>query len=334
MMISVTIPIYNEAQNIPTLIARVTESLSGLGRRWELILVNDGSTDASAALLDEAAEKNPCVKVIHFKRNFGQTAAMMAGFEFASGDIIIPMDGDLQNDPDDISKLLAELDRGYDVCSGWRKDRQDSRLSRNLPSMIANRLISMISGVHLHDYGCTLKAYRAGVVTGVKLYGEMHRFVPIYASWQGAKVTEIPVKHHPRKFGKSNYGLERTVKVVLDLIVVKFLSKYAQKPMYVFGGFGVLSLFIALGAAALAIYLKFIRGISFVQTPLPLMSLMAGMTGIMCILMGLLAELLTRTYHESQDKPVYLIRSTRNLDAPGNRKASLADDPLRAHHEP
>ena len=313
-MISVTIPIYNEAENIPTLVARVTESLSGQGRPWELILVDDGSTDESAALLDRAADENPRVKVIHLRRNFGQTAAMMAGFSFAAGDIIIPMDGDLQNDPDDIPRLLAELDRGYDVCSGWRKSRQDNRLSRNLPSIIANRLISAISGVHLHDYGCTLKAYRADVLKGVKLYGEMHRFVPIYASWQGAKVTEIPVQHHPRRFGKSKYGLERTIKVVLDLIVVKFLSRYAEKPMYVFGGFGILSLFLGLLAAAVAMYLKVFRGISFIQTPLPLMSLTAGMIGIMCILMGLLAELMTRTYHESQGKPVYLIRATKNLD--------------------
>jgi glycosyltransferase involved in cell wall biosynthesis len=313
-MISVTIPIYNEAENIPTLVARVTESLSGQGRPWELILVDDGSTDESAALLDRAADENPRVKVIHLRRNFGQTAAMMAGFSFAAGDIIIPMDGDLQNDPDDIPRLLAELDRGYDVCSGWRKSRQDNRLSRNLPSIIANRLISAISGVHLHDYGCTLKAYRADVLKGVKLYGEMHRFVPIYASWQGAKVTEIPVQHHPRRFGKSKYGLERTLKVVLDLIVVKFLSRYAEKPMYVFGGFGILSLFLGLLAAAVAMYLKVFRGISFIQTPLPLMSLTAGMIGFMCILMGLLAELMTRTYHESQGKPVYLIRATKNLD--------------------
>jgi glycosyltransferase involved in cell wall biosynthesis len=313
-MISVTIPIYNEAENIPTLVARVTESLSGLGRPWELILVDDGSTDDSAALLDRAADENPRVKVIHLRRNFGQTAAMMAGISFAAGDIIIPMDGDLQNDPDDIPRLLAELDRGYDVCSGWRKSRQDNRLSRNLPSIIANRLISAISGVHLHDYGCTLKAYRADVLKGVKLYGEMHRFVPIYASWQGAKVTEIPVQHHPRRFGKSKYGLERTIKVVLDLIVVKFLSRYSEKPMYVFGGFGILSLFLGLLAAAVATYLKVFRGISFVQTPLPLMSLTAGMIGFMCILMGLLAELMTRTYHESQGKPVYLIRATKNLD--------------------
>jgi len=319
-MISVTIPIYNEAGNIPVLVAQVTQSLSGLGRPWELILVDDGSTDESASLLDRAADDNPRVKVIHLKRNFGQTAAMMAGFSFAAGDIIVPMDGDLQNDPDDIPRLLEELDRGYDVCSGWRKDRQDNRLARNLPSMIANRLISAISGVHLHDYGCTLKAYRADVLKGVKLYGEMHRFVPIYASWQGAKVTEIPVKHHPRQFGKSNYGLERTVKVVLDLIVVKFLSRYAQKPMYVFGGFGILSLLLGFLAAIVAIYLKYFREISFVQTPLPLMSLTAGMIGIMCILMGLLAELLTRTYHESQDKPVYLIRATKNLDVSNHDK--------------
>lgn len=325
-MISLTVPIYNEEQNIPLLYEQVREVLSRFGRPWELILVNDGSSDGSAEALDRIAEADSRVKVIHLRRNFGQTAAMMAGFDFASGDIIIPMDGDLQNDPADIPRLLAKLDEGYDVCSGWRKERQDAKVRRNLPSTIANRLISVISGVHLHDYGCTLKAYRSNVIKGVKLYGEMHRFVPIYASWQGARVTEIPVAHHARKFGESKYGLERTLKVVLDLIVVKFLSKYAQKPMYVFGTFGFLSLALGLFAGLWAVYLKLFDGISFIQTPLPLVFVMTAITGVMCILMGLLAELLTRTYHESQDKSVYLVGETRNLGTSRSERSNAAEE--------
>jgi glycosyltransferase involved in cell wall biosynthesis len=313
-MISVTVPIFNEADNIPLLYEQVRAALSSLGRRWELVLVNDGSTDGSRKALDLLAEQDSRVKVIHFRRNFGQTAAMMAGFDYAAGDIIIPMDGDLQNDPADIPQLIATLDEGYDVVSGWRKERQDARITRNLPSAIANRLISLILGVRLHDYGCSLKAYRKDVIKGVKLYGEMHRFVPIYASWQGARVTEIPVTHHARQFGKSKYGLERTMKVVLDLIVVKFLATYAQKPMYVFGTFGVASLTLSVLSGLWALYLKLFEHTTFVQTPLPLVLVMTAIMGFMCILMGLLAELLTRTYHESQDKAVYLVGETRNVE--------------------
>jgi glycosyltransferase involved in cell wall biosynthesis len=323
-MISITVPVYNEEQNIPLLYERVTPALGAIGVPWELVFVNDGSTDGSAAALDRLAEADSRVKVLHFRRNFGQTAAMMAGFDYAIGDVIVPIDGDLQNDPADIPKLLEKLDEGYDVCSGWRKDRQDARVRRNLPSRIANRLISAISGVHLHDYGCTLKAYRSDVIKGVKLYGEMHRFVPIYASWQGARVTEIPITHHPRQFGKSKYGLERTVKVILDLIVVKFLAKYAQKPMYVFGTVGLVSLATAMLAAIWAAYLKFVDGLSLILTPLPLVFVLTVITGIMCILMGLLAELLTRTYHESQDKAVYVVGSTRNVAEPPAASARLA----------
>ena len=312
-MISVTIPIYNEEENLPHLYTRVTEALRRLNRPWELVLVNDGSTDRSTQILDEIAAKDPAVKVVHFRRNYGQTAAMMAGFDYAQGEIVIPMDGDLQNDPSDIQKLVQKIDEGYDVCSGWRKARQDHALRRNLPSRIANRLISFISGVHLHDFGCSLKAYRSDVIKGVRLYGEMHRFIPIYASWHGAKVTEVPVTHHPRLYGKSKYGLERVVKVILDLVVVKFLDSYAMKPMYIFGSFGLVNLLVSVGAALVAIYLKIFDSISFVQTPLPLVAVMTLGMGIMGILMGLLAELLTRTYHESQDKPTYLVKSIINI---------------------
>ena len=276
-------------------------------------MVNDGSIDASASILNDLATHDFRVKIIHLSRNFGQTAAMMAALDHASGEVIIPMDGDLQNDTADIPRLLAKLAEGYDVVSGWRKHRKDHPIKRNLVSRVANRLISWISGVHLHDYGCSLKAYRSQVIKGVKLYGEMHRFVPIYASWEGARITEIPVAHHPRIHGKSNYGLERILKVVLDLISVKFLSGYYQKPMYVFGTIGLLCLLLAFVSGLYALYLKFFQGLSFIQTPLPLLVVMTSITGIMFIMMGLLAELIVRTYHESQSKQVYVIRETRNF---------------------
>jgi glycosyltransferase involved in cell wall biosynthesis len=313
-LLSVVVPLYNEADNILPLYEKVTGIAPSLGCDLEMILVNDGSTDGSRAILDTLASRDERVKVIHFRRNFGQTTAIMAGIDYSSGEVLIPMDGDLQNDPQDIPKLLAKLQEGYQVYSGWREDRKDHALKRNLPSRIANWLISTISGVHLHDYGCSLKAYRREVIKGVKLYGEMHRFIPIYATWQGARVAEIPVAHHPRIHGKSKYGLERTFKVILDLIVVKFLAQYAQKPIYVFGAFGLLGLFVAFVAAATAIYYKIFGEKSFIETPLPLIFVMASITGIMCILMGLLAEIIMRTYYESQGKPVYLIDECRNLE--------------------
>ncbi len=312
-LISVTIPVYNEKQNLAPLYERVTDVLRQLQRPWEIIFVDDGSTDGSREVLDQFAAGNPAVKVVHFRRNFGQTAAMLAGLDFAQGGIIIPMDADLQNDPQDIPQLLAKLDEGYDVCSGWRKARQDAALRRNLPSRLANRLISVISGVYLHDYGCSLKAYRRDVIKGVRLYGEMHRFIPIFASWQGARVTEIPVTHHPRLHGESKYGLERVLKVVLDLIVVKFLHNYAMKPMHIFGGFGLISLSISFLSGLIAVYWRLAGTAYLIQTPLPLLCVMTAITGIMCILMGLLAELNTRTYYESQGKLSYLVGETRNL---------------------
>ena len=305
--ITVTIPLYNEAENIPLLYERVRTALDALVRRWELILVDDGSKDNSAALLDRIAAEDSRVTVIHFRRNYGQTAAFMAGLDHARGAIVVPMDGDLQNDPADIARLLAKLDEGFDVVSGWRKDRQDHAIRRNLPSRLANGLISRVSGVRLHDYGCSLKAYRRDVLDGVKLYGEMHRFVPIYASWNGARVTEMPVTHHPRLHGQSKYGLERVLKVVLDLLVVKFLFRYANKPIYVFGGFGFLSILGGVFAGLWAITLKLFAGVSFILTPLPLLAVFLGAIGIVSILMGLLAEMLNRTYHESQGMSVYRI---------------------------
>jgi glycosyltransferase involved in cell wall biosynthesis len=312
-MLSVTIPVYNERDNLQPLYDATAAVLRELQRPWEVIFVDDGSTDGSGAALDGLAAQDPAVKVIHFRRNFGQTAAMMAGVDFASGEIIIPMDGDRQNDPRDIPRLLAKLDEGYDVCSGWRKVRQDAAIRRNLPSRLANRLISVVSGVYLHDYGCSLKAYRKDVIKGVRLHGEMHRFIPIFAAWQGAKVAEIPVTHHPRIHGESKYGLERILTVLLDLITVKFLHRYALKPMHIFGGFGLMSLCISLLSGSIAIFWRLTGAAYLIQTPLPLLSVMTFITGVMCILMGLLAELITRTYYESQGKLIYLVGDTRNL---------------------
>ena len=313
-LVSIIIPIYNENQNIVPLYGKLRQVSADMGCPFEIIFVNDGSRDGSHLVLDELAERDPHIKVIHFRRNFGQTAAIMAGIDFSRGDVIVPIDGDLQNDPQDIPKLLDKLRQGYDVCSGWRKDRKDSAIRRNLPSRLANRIISQISGVHLKDYGCTLKAYRREVLQGVKLYGEMHRFVPIYASWQGAKVTEVAVSHHLRVHGESKYGLDRTFKVVLDLLVVKFLGAYAQKPIYVFGLVGLLNYLLGFLAGSFALYLKFFRNTTFIQTPLPLIVVMTIVTGTMCLLMGLLAEMIVRTYHESQNKPVYLVGASRNLE--------------------
>lgn len=315
MTISVTIPVYNEEGNLRRLCEQLTPVLESLHRPWEVIFVNDGSSDGSAEVLDELAARETRIKVIHFRRNAGQTAAMMAGFEHARGEIIVPMDADLQNDPQDIPLLLAKLAEGFDVCSGWRKDRQDHPVRRKLPSRVANWLISKASGVRLHDYGCSLKAYRRDVIKGVRLYGEMHRFIPIYASWLGAKVTEVPVRHHPRGAGVSSYGLERVVKVILDLVVVMFLDRYAQKPIYIFGGFGLLNFLVSLIAGGWAIYLKFWAGISFIQTPLPLLVVMSAITGVMCVLLGLVAEMVTRGWHESRSKQTYIVGVTRNLES-------------------
>jgi glycosyltransferase involved in cell wall biosynthesis len=323
-MISVTIPIYNEEGNIPVLYERVTSALRAISRPWELVFVNDGSNDSSEDLLDEIAEKDPNVKVIHFRRNFGQTAAMMAGFHFATGDIIIPMDGDMQNEPADIPLLLAKLDEGYDVVSGWRKDRQDNALKRNLPSIMANKLISFVSGVQLHDFGCSLKAYRRDVVDGIRLYGEMHRFLPIYTRWHGARITEVTVRHYARAHGKSKYGLERVLKVLADLITVKFLERFQQKPMYVFGAVGLMSLGVSFLSGIYALWRKFGEGEAFIKNPLLLTCIITAMTGVMCILMGLLAEMVVRTFYESQGKPVYLVRATRNVSAEGKSSEPAA----------
>ena len=308
--LSILIPVFNEEGNVSLLHDKLTTTLKKTGRLYEIIFIDDGSTDGTLEALLDISRMNPNLKVISFTRNFGQTAALSAGIDFSKGDIIIPMDGDLQNDPEDILNFLQKIEEGYDVVSGWRKSRKDPFLTRRLPSIIANRIISLIGGVHLHDYGCTLKAYRRDILKNIKLYGEMHRFIPIYAQWIGARVSEIPVRHFPRGSGFSKYGMSRVFKVILDLMVVKFLLSYSQKPIYVFGGMGLLMILGAFISGGYAIYLKLFKEVSFILTPLPLLSVLLLMLGFLSILMGFLAEILTRTYYESQGKPTYQIKET------------------------
>jgi len=308
--LSILIPVYNEEGNLSLLCEKLVVALKKVGRPYEVIFVDDGSSDGSLEVLLELRDKNPNIKIISFSRNFGQTAALSAGIDFSRGDIIIPMDGDLQNDPEDIPVLLQGIEEGYDVVSGWRKGRKDPFLRRRLPSIIANKIISWIGGVSLHDYGCTLKAYRRDILKNIRLYGEMHRFIPIYAQWIGARVSEIPVRHSARGSGSSKYGMSRVFKVILDLMVVKFLLSYSQKPIYVFGGLGLLMILGGFFSGGFAIYLKLVEGVSFILTPLPLLCVLLFMLGFLSILMGFLAEILTRTYYESQGKPTYQIKET------------------------
>jgi len=315
--VSIIVPIYNERENIPTFIAALRDALDPTGEDYEVVMVNDGSTDGSEALLDALPDADPRIRVIHFGRNFGQTAAMAAGFDNAAGDILIPIDADMQNDPADIPAVLAKLREGFDVVSCWRKERKDPRLTRKLPSMLANRLISRISKVPLHDYGCTLKGYRREVMEHVRLYGEMHRFIPVYASWAGAKVTEIVVRHHPRKQGTSKYGLNRTFKVILDLITVKMLGSYATKPMYFFGGIGMFACFSGVCFGILTLVDKYLNQIKAHRNPLLLLAVFLFIIGIQFIMMGLVAELLIRIYFESQGKTPYIIRRIKDMGARG-----------------
>jgi len=312
--LSLIVPVYNEEENLPILIEAVHEALDPLPHTWEVVLVDDGSEDGSLAILTQLAEKDPDrLRVVSFRRNFGQTAAIAAGLDYARGEIIVLLDADMQNDPADIPMLLEKLDEGYDLVSGWRKRRQDTYLTRTLPSNLANMLISRATGVRLHDYGCTLKAYRRDVLEGFRLYGEMHRFIPVFANSVGAKITEVPVNHHPRKFGKTKYGLERTVKVILDLFTVKFLVSYSSKPIYLFGGTGLALIF---GSGVMLLYLfirRMLSQISVLGSPLFQVAVMLLIMGFQSVLMGLIAELLVRTYYESQRKPTYRIRRTINL---------------------
>ena len=312
--ISVIVPVYNEYPNIENLYSKLKQSLDKLPQTYELIFIDDGSNDKSFDKLSAIAKTDATVTVLQFVRNFGQTAALACGIDFAKGSIIIPMDADLQNDPADIKRLIAKLDEGYDVVSGWRKQRQDEFITRLIPSWCANKIISAISGVRLHDYGCSLKAYRKEVIKEVRLYGEMHRFVPIYASWMGARVTEIEVNHYARQFGVSKYGLSRTFKVVLDLMTVKFLSNYSTKPIYIFGSAGLLSVLASFMTFAWMVVLKLFYDTSFIETPLPVLSAMFFMVGVQLVLMGLLAEIMVRTYHESQGKSIYILRRMVKLE--------------------
>ncbi|MBF6612638.1 MAG: glycosyltransferase family 2 protein [Chloroflexi bacterium] len=305
---SIIVPVYDEEDNLPLLHSRITEAMQPLGATYEIIYVDDGSRDASFTRLSEIAAHDPNVVVVQFRRNFGQTAALAAGIAKSCGDNLVFMDADLQNDPADIPQLLEKLEQGFDVVSGWRVNRQDAAFSRKLPSRLANGLISAVTGVHLHDYGCTLKAYRREVVEHIELYGEMHRFIPAHAAWVGATITEIPVQHHPRIHGKSKYGIARTLKVILDLLTVKFLGSYSTKPIYIFGGLGLSSIAVSFVSIAIATMDKLLNGVSLIQSPLLLLTAMLFIIGVQLVLMGFIAEIGVRTYHESQSKPTYVVR--------------------------
>jgi glycosyltransferase involved in cell wall biosynthesis len=321
--ISIFLPVFNEEPNLRPLQEKLESALAELGCSAEILYVDDGSTDGSLEVLREIAAKDSRVRVIALRRNYGQTPAMAAGIHAARGRVLIPMDADLQNDPVDIARLLDKLDEGYDVVSGWRRNRRDPLFTRKIPSMMANWLISKIGGVPLHDYGCSLKAYRRESLADVQLYGEMHRFIPIYASWSGARVAEIPVEHHPRTMGKSKYGLSRTMKVVFDLMTIKFMASYQTKPLYVFGWAGLLTFLVSFLCAVFAFLMKFAswpHHADFIQTPLPVLTMVMLVLGIQFFLMGLLAEMLVRTYHESQAKAIYTVRERINFTTEDTEK--------------
>jgi len=305
--LSVVVPLLDEQDSLPALYQQTRQALEGR-YDYELIFIDDGSTDESFRILKELHDSDARVRVIRFRKNFGQTAALSAGFAYARGDLVVAMDADLQNDPADIPMLVSKLDEGYDVVSGWRKRRHDSALTRRLPSRVANWLISRITEVRLHDYGCTLKAYRREVLAEMRLYGEMHRFIPALASWSGARIAECVVNHRPRTAGKAKYGLARTLKVVLDLMTVKFLGSFSTKPIYVFGGLGLLSTLLAILFGWIVIYQKLAFKTDMSGNPLLLLAAVLVITTVQFILMGLLAELLVRTYHESQNRPTYVIK--------------------------
>ena len=312
--LSIVVPVFNEEDNLHLLFDSIKAALESLPRSWEVVFVDDGSYDNSLNVLHELAEQDAGhVRVVSFRRNFGQTAAIVAGLDYAQGEIIVLLDADMQNDPADIPMMLDKLDEGYDLVSGWRKARKDNYLTRTLPSNLANWLISRVTRVPLHDYGCTLKAYRRDVLEGFRLYGEMHRFIPVFANWVGARITEVQVNHRPRQYGKTKYGLERTVKVILDLFTVKFLVSYSSKPIYLFGGTG-LALISGGGVMLLYLFVRRVLGtIAVLGSPLFQLAVMLLILGFQSFLMGLIAEMLVRTYYESQRKPTYRIRRTINL---------------------
>lgn len=312
--LSVVIPVYNEEVNIKILIPQVKSVLDKIKKTYEIILIDDGSSDGTFKTLKKLAEQDPTIKLIRFRRNFGQTAALSAGFDLARGKVVIPMDGDLQNDPEDIPRLLEKMEEGYDVVSGWRENRKDRFLTRKLPSYLANKLISITTRVHLHDYGCTLKAYRKEILDGVQLYGEMHRFIPALASWMGVRVAEIKVNHRPREHGNSKYGLSRTIKVLLDLINVKFLLSYSTKPLHLFGSIGLFFMVCSLFLLIVSISFKFTYHTLLSNNSIFLLSIIFFLVGIILIGMGLLGEIMVRMYYESQHKPIYVIAEKVNFD--------------------
>ena len=321
--LSVVIPIRNEEPNLPELYREFTEALTAFGRPYELVLVDDGSTDRSFAVLAELQAKDPRVRVIRFRRNFGQTAAFAAGFKYARGALIVTADGDLQNDPSDIPRMVEMIASGADIVCGWRKDRKDTLVTRRIPSMLANRLISWATGVRLHDYGCSLKVFRAEVVKPLKLYGEMHRFLPAIASELGVSIREVVVNHRARRHGTSKYGLSRTIRVVLDLLTVKFLLSYSTKPLQIFGLVGGGMLFAGLLVSAWLAYQRLFGYQSIANRPLLLFGILLIFTGLQLLTLGLLAELQARTYHESQDKPTYVIREIREAGTPDHERELL-----------
>ena len=318
LAISIVVPIYNEVESLPRLIAAIDTNMADLGLTYELICVDDGSSDGSTELLKQQAEINPNLKAIVLRRNYGQTAAMAAGFKYSQGQVIITLDGDLQNDPQDIALLLRELGKGYDVVSGWRKNRQDDKLSRLLPSRIANWLISKMTGMQLHDYGCSLKAYRTELIADMNLYGELHRFLPALAFIEGAKITEIPVNHHARRFGQSKYGLDRTFRVVMDLLTISFIKKFLTRPMHVFGLLGISAFGVGIVVGAYLSFIRLVLGQEIAARPLLTLAVLMTLTGIQLFCFGLLAELSMRTYHESQDRPIYRVREVIESNGKSN----------------
>jgi len=306
--LSIVIPIYNERESVDRLYKELDKSLLKLGIDYEVILIDDGSIDGTYNKLLEIHKKNSSYKIIRFRRNFGQTAAISAGFNYSKGDAIITLDADLQNDPQDIPVMLNKLNEGYDIVSGWRKNRKDKAITRRFPSVIANKIISKLTGVYLHDYGCTLKAYKREVVKNIELYGEMHRYIPAVASWMGVKVAEIPVTHHSRKFGKSKYGISRTIRVILDIITIKFLLSYSQSPIQIFGLIGLFSGTVGFIITAYLIIMRIFFNQGLADRPLFILSIFMIFIGIQLITMGLLAEITMRIYHEAQEKPTYVIK--------------------------
>ncbi len=314
MDISVVVPVMNEEESLEEFYSSLKGVLGKLGKSYEIIFIDDGSADGSFKILENLAEKDRNILVIKFRTNFGQTAALSAGFKYAQGDIVITLDADLQNDPEDIPKLLGKVEEGYDVVSGWRKERKDKFLTRRIPSFFANRIISKITGVHLHDYGCTLKAYRRDIVENIDLYGQMHRFIPALARWVGASICEVAVKHSPRKYGRSKYGLSRTITVILDLITVRFLLSFSTKPIQIFGLLGIISGAIGFVIGIVLVIQRQFYQIAMGNRPMLFLAILLIFVGIQFISIGLLGEMQVRTYHESQNKPTYVVKEILGRD--------------------